>query len=862
MNRHRCVAVIGAALLGVAARCSGDVPGVMNYQGRVVLDGTNFEGTAQFKFALVDGASGGSYWSNGTSAVSLSVAKGLFSTVLGDTNRPGMSTPIPTAAFDHSDVRLRVWFSPTGTVFQQLSPDQRVTASGYSIMAATVQNGAITSGKLSVGAVQSSHIAAGAIQPYHLAAGAADSYDALTSRLGVSPNEAAPFTALQAVTTNGGTVSITCRVDGESLGIVEGFLGTERLCGGYSYRVSLVSDTPELPADSYIGQDAMLVFRRHGTQTFFDGMVSKFGLSGFDGRNARYVLEMVPHLAKLGYTQDYGIHQDQSTPGILTQVLADGDISPADMTGVAGTYPQRDYVVQYAESSLDFLNRLAEGDGLFYFFEHGEGRETLLFADQNDACPTVGAYLYFGDNAEVHVPEWEYVKTFGRHSALFTGVATVRDYDFSTPSSSITDSANNASGTGEHYEFGLPAPTASEAERIARIRGEQLDAGWHPLDGSGNCGALKAGFVFRLSDDVRAGYDGEYLVTAIRHGAVRVVTPTNETFYYGNQFSAIPAAVPFRPARKTPKPHVSGPASAVVVGPAGQDPYVDQYGRIKVQFHWGRPSTGSGNTSVWMRVAQPYAGAQYGMSFLPGVGNEVIVDFLNGDPDRPVVIGSVYNGANTQPYNLPSRKAVSTIKTRSGELRFDDTLGLQEVSLSSGQDLTQSAAHDLAIQAGNDASVSGGHDMAISAPHQLALSSTNEVSVTTPKMTVSGNGLFNLVAPTSTASLVQQQVGELNRKTAPTAFLVVSFASVLEFNILSSYNCLAERLTPGVYRVSFRSSPANAYYAPVITPLSSSAQPLFANVIERKRDYFVFGIADKNGVATDIPFSAVVFGGF
>jgi type VI secretion system secreted protein VgrG len=312
-----------------------------------------------------------------------------------------------------------------------------------------------------------------------------------------------------------------------------------------------------------------------------------------------------------------------------------------------------------------------------------------------------------------------------------------------------------------------------------------------------------------------------------------------------------------------------------VVGLSGEDPYVDKYGRVKVRFDWGRKS---GDTSVWIRVAQPYAGKSYGMTFLPGVGDEVVVDFLDGDPDRPIIVGSVHNGANMPPYPLPARKATSTIKTRSNEIRFDDTVGSEELYVKGGRDLNVEVANDTTFDGGNDVAAvisndatfdiandvvfNGGRDMLVRGLRRLTLSSTNEINLNVPKTTVSGDFVLSSIAPTSTSSRIDYQVGELTRKTAPIA-LMVAGVSGTNLTTLSAYNCTAARLAQGIYQITFIDPPANAYYAAAITPVAPSATtPLFANILDRRQDRFVFGIASRGAEALDAAFSVIVFGGF
>jgi type VI secretion system secreted protein VgrG len=674
---------------------------------------------------------------------------------------------------------------------------------------------------------------------------------------------------LQVVTASGGPVAFSCRVGGAVLGTVEGFIGSEQISSNYCYRVAILSESPELNGDDYVGQDAVLVFQRHGLMTFFDGMVSRFGLVGFTGHVARYVLEIVPHLSVLRYTTDYGIYQDLSTPDIVKQVIRDVGLPGPDTSSLRGGYDRREYVVQYGETSLDFISRLMENEGIFYYFQHNDGVETLRLADPDGALAAFAEYAYHGDNAGPDTPAEEYVKTFGRQSAMFTGRATVRDHDFKQPDSEIMGSFSDASGIGERYEFGQSITAADEAERIARARLERLQLERRTLAGSGNGGDMKAGGVFLLADGSGAGLGGEYVVTGVRHGGLRVASGTNVTFYYGNQFTAIPSVLPFRPAVRTPKPRATGPSSAVVVGLSGQDPYVDKYGRVKVRFDWGRKGHSSGNTSVWIRVAQPYAGKSYGMTFLPGVGHEVVVDFLDGDPDRPIIVGSVHNGANMPPYTLPARNATSTIKTRSNEIRFDDTVGSEELYVKGGRDLNVEVAndttfdggHDVTVGVANDVVVNGGRDMTVSSSRRLSLNSTNEINLNAPKTTISGDFVLSSVAPTSTSARVDYQVGELTRKTAPIA-LMVAGVSGTTLTTLCAYNCTAARLEQGIYEITFRDPPANAYYAAAITPTAGIGVPLFANIIEKVRGSFIFAIADPGGTPVDKPFSVVVFGGF
>ena len=237
--------------------------------------------------------------------------------------------------------------------------------------------------------------------------------------------------------------------------------------------------------------------------------------------------------------------------------------------------------------------------------------------------------------------------------------------------------------------------------------------------GSGNAPGLRAGYTFVLDDRSGAGVGNTYLVTALQHAGFRRITNGLASFFYGNQFEVIPSLTPYRPAFKTPRP-VAQPCPAVVTGPAGEEIHVDKYGRVKVHFYWDRRGSMDDQSSAWVRVASPWAGDGHGMLFLPRVGDEVLVGFVEGNPDQPVVTGSFYNSANNVLYALPANKTMSTIKTQSSkgggganEIRFQDLKGSEQLMISATKDLTVSAANDLTVSAANDLAVSVAHDLTV-----------------------------------------------------------------------------------------------------------------------------------------------------
>ncbi|MBI5656716.1 MAG: type VI secretion system tip protein VgrG, partial [Geobacter sp.] len=266
------------------------------------------------------------------------------------------------------------------------------------------------------------------------------------------------------------------------------------------------------------------------------------------------------------------------------------------------------------------------------------------------------------------------------------GKYTLNDFNFETPAANLMVEvpAKQTVGPGEREVYDYPGryDKRAEGDGVAKVRMQEEEAAITVINGSGNCRAFTSGCRFTLQgysrDDMN---EKDYVITSIRHDAKQEYASgeTETELAYVNNFTCIPFDVPYRPLRKTPKPVVRGSQTAIVVGPSGEEIYTDKYGRIKVQFHWDREGKNDENSSCWIRVAQVWAGTGWGAMFIPRIGHEVIVDFLEGDPDKPIITGRVYHGTNNPPYKLPDEKTKSTIKTNSSpggggfnEIRFED----------------------------------------------------------------------------------------------------------------------------------------------------------------------------------------------
>jgi type VI secretion system secreted protein VgrG len=538
-----------------------------------------------------------------------------------------------------------------------------------------------------------------------------------------------PFSSLSLVSSNSGAApALTFRLNGEPFGTVAGFAGHEAISEPYEFVVEILTPNSELDPDAQLGRPGGLVFARNGRSTTWTGIVTGCSKSSYDGTSARYLFRLEPPLASLALSSDYRINQHISVPDLVSslhQNVTGDTLSPS----LNGSYPPQDSLTQYGETDLNFFSRLLEQEGIFYFFSLGGTPPTLILGDSVAAClPAPNSpFRYYGDVSTAIPPGAEFIRTFQKAGRQSTFKSSLNSYNFETPGTSLLVSAPSIiGGVGEHYALEHYLKK-SDGDRLVKFRQERIEAEHAAMAGSSTAPDLRPGYTFELDDRTGSGLDNLYLVTAFRHAAFRRLTNGVASLYYGNEFEAIPAGMRFRPALKTPKP-VAQASTAVVTGPVGEEIHADEYGRIKVRFYWDRYGANNDTSSAWIRVASPWAGARWGMMFIPRMGQEVMVEFVEGDPDQPVVTGSFYNGANVPPYALPNERTKSTIKSQSSkgggganEIRFEDKKGSEEIYVH--------AQKDLNLAAGNNATTSVGYDMISSVSHDLSLSVTHDLTV-------------------------------------------------------------------------------------------------------------------------------------
>lgn len=502
--------------------------------------------------------------------------------------------------------------------------------------------------------------------------------------------------------------------------------GTEGLSELFRFQLDLVSRDRDLDFSTLIGKACSIEIATPEGSRYINGMVRRFARAAEGTSLTHYVVEVVPRHWMLTQRHDARIFQAHNCPdmtpiGIVKKVLEDAGI-PADAYRVATTEtydPPRDFVVQYRESDFDFISRLMEEEGIFYFFEHTATGHKMVFGDSKVAhvASPLAAKTPFRAPSGL-VPEDDCVFGVFDQQEIRFGATRLDDFKFEDPK---LDLAGNAAAgqfsSLEFYDYPGGYLEKSQAERYARLRLEELQCARRWIRMAASERGLLPGYKFSLEEHPAESLNGEYLVVRCTHHA-RLPESGEEdregeaTQRYTVDLEVIPATVPYRPARRTPRPVVRGSQTALVVGPKGEEIYTDKYGRVKVQFHWDRVGKYDENSSCWIRVSQGWAGGKYGMMFLPRVGHEVIVDFLEGDPNRPIITGRVYNGDLTPVWDLPERKYRSGIKSQSTKggdgasaLVFHDLKGEEYVKLHSERDMELTCENDLAQHTAGDVDI-------------------------------------------------------------------------------------------------------------------------------------------------------------
>lgn len=544
---------------------------------------------------------------------------------------------------------------------------------------------------------------------------------------------------------------------GEDKLVIESFTMTEKMSDLFTLQADLFSEERDIKPDQVIGKPVSLRVTSHDgdTERYFHGICRRFSQGPEDVRVRSYQIEAVPWLWMLTKTSDCRMFQDKSVPEIIKKVFS--DLGFTDVKDeLTGSYTKWDYCVQYRETDFNFVSRLMEQEGIFYFFKHEKDKHTLVLADSPDAhkpCPVAAEAQYIpeiGDGDKSHgIIDWQ------MSQELRPGKYVSRDFIFQMPDKTLDANATTNVKIGGNdklemfdfpgnytQQFNKPDQRMGDVEKLgkslAKIRMEEEEASHLIASGTSNMRGFSPGFQFTVKDkEGRRSKKNPYVLTAVQHSAVQSPSYfSDETVEgaYQNSFVCMPKEVKFRPPRTTAKPVVHGMHSAVVVGPSGEEIYTDKYGRIKVQFPWDREGKKDESSSCWLRVSMPMSGKQWGAFCWPRIGHEVLVGFMEGDPDQPLVVGSVYNHDNMPPYEMPANQTRSGFKSRSSkegstdnfnELRFEDKKDQEEIYFHAEKDFNRVVENNDTLKVGFEKTGDGNQT--------IEIFNTQTVKIGTPK---------------------------------------------------------------------------------------------------------------------------------
>ena len=506
----------------------------------------------------------------------------------------------------------------------------------------------------------------------------------------------------------------------------------------FEFTIDLLSENDSIALDDLLGQKMTVeVDLSEGEKRYFDGFVSQFTQVGTLAYFSHYRAVLHPWLWFLTRTSDCRIYQQMKVPDIVKEIFRDHSFTDFE-DKLNNSYREWEYCVQYRETDFNFVSRLLEQEGIYYYFRHEAGKHTLVLCDDYSSHGSVKGYeeIPFYPPSQHGSSRWrDYVYDWKLTKSVQPGRYAHNDYDFTKPKADLHTNAplprRYDHADYEIYDYPGEYLESAEGESYARSRIAEIQTGYEVLSGGANARGVAAGALFSLSEHARGDQNREYLVTRALHllnsDAFGSVAELAQEPVYDCEFFAIDSRESFRSARITPKPLVQGPQTAVVVGKSGEEIYTDEYGRVKLQFHWDRYGGSDQDSSCWVRVAQVWSGKNWGAMHIPRIGQEVIVDFLEGDPDRPIITGRVYNADQMPPYGLPANKTQSGIKSRSSkggtgdnfnEIRFEDKKGEEQVYVHAEKnqdngvenDETTSVGHDRTEDVGNDETISIGHD--------------------------------------------------------------------------------------------------------------------------------------------------------
>ena len=499
------------------------------------------------------------------------------------------------------------------------------------------------------------------------------------------------------------------------------FYGAEAISQLFRFEVKLIAPIDsDLNLPDFLNKPAKLIILRDDEKKELHGILSDLEEVGRNKDFAQYHGILVPRLWQLSLFYQSRVFQNQSVPDIIKNVLKDAGLGANDFSmQLKRSYSAREYCVQYRETDLNFISRLMEYEGIYYFFDHADGKDSMVIVDDKSGDPMIDApddiKSYVGEGYETE--EEEVVSELTWHERVVTGKVVLKDYNYRTPETTLSaDSQIDSKSPGLYYEYGEHFKTASDGKTLAKIRNEEIEACRRVISGSGNCRGFHAGYKFTLSKHYRSSLNGDYLMTQCSHmgsqgggvGAAGGAAGAGPS--YKNQFACIPADVQYRPPRITPEPRIPGVMTAKIETAGGDYAHIDDEGRYFVKMPFDLSSKGNAGASRAIRMAQPYSGADYGIHFPNRANTEMVWACVDGNVDRPLGLSTVPNPSNKSP-SVAGNKPQCVIRTAGkNELTFDDMIGSENIYLHGTKNWTIDIAHDKHQTIGNDETASVGHD--------------------------------------------------------------------------------------------------------------------------------------------------------
>ncbi len=515
---------------------------------------------------------------------------------------------------------------------------------------------------------------------------------------------------------------------GDDVLLFYGMHAREELGRLSEYQLDLLSQKKDINPDDLLGKSVTVKIELPDESTrFFNGFVTRFAQGGTVGRYNRYSAFVNPWLWFLTRTTDCRIFQEMTVPDIVKKVFADHPTADFKFE-LTASYRKWDYCVQYRETDFNFVSRLLEEEGIYFYTRHTDGHHTIVLTDSMSKHETVPGYekISFISPHDLVRPELEHIGSWDFSRTIQPGVYVHDDYDLERPSVELKTrkvlSRTYSPSDYEIYDYPGHYLQKPDGEQYADVRINEFGTQFETARGISNSKGIHVGSLFTLEDFPREDQNAEYLIVSASYDlefSGYESMPDSAGTSYQCSFVAMPSKQQFRPRRATPKPFVQGPQTAVVVGPGGEEIYTDKYGRVKVQFHWDRYGKKDENSSCWIRVSSPWAGKAWGTISTPRIGQEVVVAFLEGDPDQPIIVGRVYNAEQMPPYDLPGNKTQSGMKSRSSmgggpanfnEIRFEDKSGAEQLFIHAEKNQDIEVEKDETHWVGHDRTKTIDHD--------------------------------------------------------------------------------------------------------------------------------------------------------